>query len=152
MIGLLKELFSPESRQGAGAKPDRHQLAVAATALMVQLARVDNEEDDRELQAIVDSAVRSHDVSREEAQEILDDARSHADDATSIYEFTDRLNEQLDQEGKEAILESIWRVAFADGRIDKYEEHLIRRMAELLHLNHREYMQCRHRAEAQLSP
>jgi len=40
-------------------------------------------------------------------------------------------------------------VAFADGRIDKYEEHLIRRMADLLHLNHREYMQARHRAEEQ---
>ncbi len=45
------------------------------------------------------------------------------------------------------MLESIWRVALADGRIDKYEEQLIRRIADLLHLHHREYMQARHRAE-----
>ena len=151
MIDILKQLFAdsrPES--GPGRQPDRHQLAVAATALMVQLSRVDSEEDERELQTIVDCAVNAHEVTEDEARQILEDAQSHADEAVSIYEFTDRLNDQLDQEGKQQILESIWRVAFADGRIDKYEEHLIRRMADLLHLNHREYMQCRHRAEQSL--
>lgn len=148
MIDLLKQLFSSESQDtGTNQQPDRSKLAVAATALMVQLSRVDTDEDDRELQTIVDCAVSALKVTREEAQAILDDARTQANDATSLYEFTDRLNELLDQDGKQIILESIWRVAFADGRIDKYEEHLIRRMADLLHLNHREYMQCRHRAE-----
>ena len=114
---------------------------------MIQLSRVDQDEDERELQAIVDGAVKAHQVTQAEAEEILEDALSHADDATSLYEFTGQINEYLDQEGKQALLESIWRVAFADGRIDKYEEHLIRRMADLLHLNHREFMQARHRAQ-----
>ncbi|WP_297792275.1 TerB family tellurite resistance protein [uncultured Marinobacter sp.] len=145
MIERLKQLFAPteETRE----EPDRHSLAVAATALMVQLSRIDNNEDERELQTIVDCAVKAHEVTREEAGEILQDALSHADDATSLYEFTGQINEHLDQAAKQTLLESIWRVAFADGRIDKYEEHLIRRMADLLHLNHREYMQARHRAE-----
>lgn len=145
MIERLKMLFAgPEGNQ---PEPDSHQLAVAATALMVQLSRVDQHEDERELKAIVDGAVKAHQVSREEAEEILADALGHADDAVSMYEFTGLINEHLNQEDKQALLESIWRVAFADGRIDKYEEHLIRRMADLLHLNHREYMQARHRAE-----
>ncbi|MEX2476050.1 TerB family tellurite resistance protein [Marinobacter sp.] len=146
MIERLKQLFSPAEESGEA--PDPHSLAVAATALMVLLSRADNNEDDRELQTIVDCAVEAHEVSREEAQEILQDALSHADGATSLYEFTEQINEQLDQATKQSLLESIWRVAFADGRIDKYEEHLIRRMADLLHLNHREYMQARYRAEA----
>lgn len=150
MMDLLKQWLKPDRDPGQ-RPPDKHELAVAATALMVQLSRVDNNEDDRELQTIVDCAVRAHEVTEEEAQAILDDARSHASDATSLYEFTGKLNDRLDQEGKQVILESIWRVAFADGRIDKYEEHLIRRMADLLHLNHREYMQCRHRAEQTMS-
>lgn len=146
MIERLKQLFAPT--EGASrAAPDPHQLAIAATALMVQLSRVDNKEDERELQTIVDLAVEVHEVTREEAEDILQDALSHADDATSLYEFTGQINEHLDQAAKQSLLESIWRVAFADGRIDKYEEHLIRRMADLLHLNHREYMQARHRAE-----
>ncbi|MBW4933639.1 tellurite resistance TerB family protein [Marinobacter sp. F4206] len=146
MIDQLKKLFAaPEADQ---SEPDPHQLAVAATALMVQLSRVDQNEDERELQTIVDCAVTAHQVTREEAEAILKDALDHAEDATSMYEFTGQINEHLDQNAKQALLESIWRVAFADGRIDKYEEHLIRRMADLLHLNHREYMQARHRAES----
>ncbi|MGF2735223.1 TerB family tellurite resistance protein [Marinobacter sp. DUT-1] len=145
MIERLKKLFAvPESEP---VKPDAHQLAVAATALMVQLSRVDNDEDERELKTIVDCAVKAHQVTREEAEEILQDALAHAEDATSLYEFTGQINDHLDQDQKQTLLESIWHVALADGRIDKYEEHLIRRMADLLHLNHREYMQARHRAE-----
>lgn len=147
MIDKLRQMLFPES--GAKApEPDRHQLAVAATALMVQLSRVDSDEDERELQTIIDCAVQAHEVTGQEAREILDDALAHADDATSMYEFTGQLNAQLSQASKQLLLESIWRVALADGRIDKYEEHLIRRVADLLHLNQREFVQARHRAEA----
>jgi len=146
MIESLKKLFgAPET---AHHKPDAHQLAIAATALMVQLSRVDHDEDERELQAIVDCAIKAHQVTREEAEAILADALAQAEDATSLYEFTGQINEHLDQEGKQSLLESIWHVALADDRIDKYEEHLIRRMADLLHLNHREFIQARHKAES----
>ncbi|SHK40066.1 Uncharacterized conserved protein, tellurite resistance protein B (TerB) family [Marinobacter antarcticus] len=146
MIKSLKKLFSaPETEHD---KPDARDLAIAATALMVQLSRVDNDEDERELQAIVDCSIKAHQVTREEAEEILSHALDHAEDATSLYEFTGQLNEYLDQEGKQLLLESIWHVALADDRVDKYEEHLIRRMADLLHLNHREFIQARHKAES----
>ena len=83
MIERLKKLFAaPEAER---EKPDNHQLTVAATALMVQLSRVDQDEDERELQAIVDGAVKAHQVTQAEAEEILEDALSHADDATSLY-------------------------------------------------------------------
>ncbi|PHQ16422.1 tellurite resistance TerB family protein [Marinobacter profundi] len=146
MIERLKKLFAAPGEHRA--RPAPHELAVAATALMVQLSRVDHDEDEQELRTIVDCAVKAHAVTHEEAQEILQDALAHADDATSLYQFTGQLNDSLDQPQKQQLLEHIWQVAFADGRIDKYEEHLIRRMADLLHLNHREYMQARHRAEA----
>lgn len=145
--GLRQLLFPDTGTAGGNPDPDRHQLAVAATTLMVQLARVDNQEDDRELETIINCAVRVHEVTEDEARQILDDALSHADDATSLYQFTGVLNEQLSQDSKQAVLQSIWHVALADGRVDKYEEHLIRRIADLLHLNHREFMQARHRAE-----
>jgi len=147
MIDLLKQLFSNEN-PGDQPAPGSHDLALAATALMVQLSRVDSHEDEQELETILRCAGSTLGVSPDEARELLEDARAQAEDAVSLYEFTGLLNDSLDQQGKLEILEDIWRVAYADGRIDKYEEHLIRRMADLLHLNHREYMQCRHRAEA----
>ncbi|MDO6440746.1 TerB family tellurite resistance protein [Marinobacter sp. 2_MG-2023] len=146
MIESLKKLFSAPKTEHH--EFDAHQLAVAATALMVQLSRVDHHEDERELKAIVECAIKAHQVTREEAEEILNDALAHAEDATSLYEFTGQINEHLDQEGKQSLLENIWQVALADDRVDKYEEHLIRRMADLLHLNHREFIQARHKAES----
>src|SRR5699024_11096032 len=95
-----------------------------------------------------EAAIKAHGVSRKEAEDILADALSQADDATSLYEFTGQINEHVNQERKQALLESIWMVALADERVDKYEEHLIRRIADLLHLNHREFVQARHRAES----
>ena len=146
MIESLKKLFSaPETEHH---KPNERDIAIAATALMVQLSQVDNDEDERELQAIIDCAVKVHQLTREEAKEILNQALAQAQDATSLYEFTGQINEVLDQDGKQALLESIWRVALADDRIDKYEEHLIRRIADLMHLNHREFILARHRAES----
>ncbi|WP_298447925.1 TerB family tellurite resistance protein [uncultured Marinobacter sp.] len=146
MIESLKKLFSaPETEH---RKPDEHQLAIAATALMVQLSQVDNEQDERELQAIIDCAIKAHNLTRKEAEDILKAALNQAEDATSLYEFTGQINEALDQDAKQSLLENIWHVALADDRIDKYEEHLIRRIADLLHLNHREFMQARHRAES----
>ncbi|MGO3295441.1 MAG: TerB family tellurite resistance protein [Marinobacter sp.] len=146
MIESLKKLFSaPETEHH---KPNERDIAIAATALMVQLSQVDNDEDERELQAIIDCAVKVHQLTREEAKEILDQALAQAQDATSLYEFTGQINEVLDQDGKQALLESIWRVALSDDRIDKYEEHLIRRIADLMHLNHREFILARHRAES----
>ncbi|MGO1658993.1 MAG: TerB family tellurite resistance protein [Marinobacter sp.] len=146
MIESLKKLFSTAETEHH--KPDAHHIAVAATALMVQLAQVDSDQDERELQAIIDCSVKVHNLSREEAKEILDQAMTQAQSATSLYEFTGQINEVLDQEDKQALLEDIWRVALADDRIDKYEEHLVRRIADLMHLNHREFMQARHRAES----
>lgn len=147
MIESLKKLFSaPETEH---QKPDARQLAVAATALMVQLSQVDNDEDERELQAIIDCAVKVHHLSPEDAKDILDQALAQAQDATSLYEFTGQINECLDQDAKQTLLESIWRVALADDRVDKYEEHLIRRIADLIHLNHREFILARHRAESE---
>lgn len=146
MLESLKNLFSASETEQR--QPEGRQLAVAATALMIQLSRVDNDQDERELQAIIDCAVKVHQLTREEAEEILSHALDQAEDATSLYEFTKQINDFLDQDGKQALLESIWHVALADDRIDKYEEHLIRRIADLLHLNHREFMQARHRAES----
>lgn len=146
MIESLKKLFS--TAEAEPQKPDDHHIAIAATALMVQLAQVDNDQDERELQAIIDCAVRVHNLSREEASEILDQAMAQAQSATSLYEFTGQINEVLDQENKQALLANIWRVALADEQIDKYEEHLIRRIADLMHLNHREFILARHRAES----
>ena len=72
--------------------------------------------------------------------------------SVSLYEFTSRLNEELSPEEKADTVEMLWRVAFADGRLDKYEEHLIRKAADLLHVPHRRFIRAKLKAERDLPP
>ena len=80
----------------------------------------------------------------EATADLLESASARADDAVSLFEFTRRLNERLDETQKLRVLEMMWRVAHADGRIDKHEEHLLRRVADLLHLTHADFVRLRH--------
>lgn len=150
MIERLKDFFQTAftgDNNGQNRRPPQERLALAATALMIQLARVDNDEDPRELETIMRLAREVHGLSDADSQELLRVAQNEADSATSLYEFTGYLSDHLNHDEKQALLTDIWSVALADEHIDKYEEHLIRRIADLLHLNHREYIQCRLQAE-----
>ncbi len=148
---FLQQTFAlPQRGPGDGAS-DQEKLALAATALMVQLARVDQDEDPRELETIVDRACRVHGLDRHDARQLMSIAQTHADQATSLYEFTGYINDHLGQDDKKSLLVDVWSVAMADGHVDKYEEHMIRRIADLLHLNHREFIECRLAAEGRRS-
>lgn len=144
---FLQHTFALPQRTPGDAPSDQEKLALAATALMVQLARVDQDEDPRELETIVDRACRVHGLKKDEARQLTRMAQAQADKATSLYEFTGYINEQLGQEDKKRLLVDVWSVAMADEQVDKFEEHMIRRIAELLHLNHREFIECRLAAE-----
>ena len=74
------------------------------------------------------------------------------EEAVSLYEFTNRLNDELTPEDKTGIVEMLWRVAFADGRIDKYEEHLVRKAADLLYVPHRRFIRAKLKAGRDPTP
>lgn len=152
MIDRLKRFLETHlapAQGGSSEAANRHQLAVAATALMLQLAHVDNQEDEEEIELILALAGRVHDLTRDEQQELLGIARDRALDATSMYEFTRVINDFCDHEQRLELVISLWQVALADQQIHKYEEHLIRRVADLLYLTPAEFVQCRLRAEKQ---
>ena len=69
---------------------------------------------------------------------LLTQARTRADSAVSLHEFTHRLNRELPANEKLGIVEMLWQVSHADGRIDKHEEQLIQRIAGLLHISDRD--------------
>ena len=86
------------------------------------------------------------DLSADETRDLLARAEERADDATSLYEFTRFINDRLDHGQKAHIVELLWRVAYADGDLDKYEEHLVRRIADLIHVPHSVFIRMKHRA------
>ncbi len=151
MLKQLKSLFQTAIAE-ASAGDEAHaahgrQLAVAA--LLVEVIRADHQMSPAETAAVRTSLNQVFDLSRSELDTLLADGEVQARDATSLYEFTSTVNQSFEHDEKVELMEMLWQVAYADGNLDKHEAHLLRRLADLLHIRHREYIAAKLKAEGQ---
>ena len=110
------------------------------------MAEADYADDPEETRAILAALEKELNLKRNEVQPLLERARAETAGATDLFPYTHLLNQRLDHDQKCAILTSMWRVAFADGNIDKYEELLIRRAYDLLRLDHADFIAAKQAA------
>ena len=134
MLSRLREFLdasaSPANRQDPAA---RVRLAVAA--LLVELARADHDEQAVEHDAIAGLIARYFHLDRAGADELLAEARSAVDGSVSLREFTAPLHQELAYADKQRIIGMLWDVALEDRTLDKYEDYLIGKVAELLYVS-----------------
>lgn len=146
MISRLQSFFRDRLDPDNGHDPV-HRRNLAAAALLIEVARADFEYEEAEQQAIADVLTRTLDLSTAEVEEIVELAQEESREATSLHQFTRLVHDSHSLDEKKRLMTALWQVAYADGRIDKYEEQLLRRIAELLHLRHPEFIQAKHAAE-----
>lgn len=140
---MLEQAFGNKTAEDAGA--DRHALELATAVLLVEIARADYAEDLVEDEAIRE-LLRGHlDLDDEEIALLVVDARSEADHAASLQEFTRKLHEALTSQEKLDVIEMLWRVALADRHLDKHEDHLVRKIAGLLYVSHSDLIRIRNK-------
>jgi len=120
-----------DARQAAA---DSLNLAIAA--LLVEVLRADYEVADAERRQVVNSLRSLLGLGDEEGAALLQLAERQIEQSHDLYQFTSRINRSFSPAKKELLIEQLWRVARADARIHKYEEYLIRRIADLLYVSH----------------
>lgn len=125
-----------------------YQLATAA--LLVEMARADYDVKQEERLSVTAAIQKAFGLSATETDELVRLAELEAEHATSLYEFTSLINTHFSAEQKRRVVELLWRVAFADGHLDKYEEHLVRKVADLIYVPHRTFIQAKHHVKNQL--
>ena len=125
-----------------------HALRVATALLLIEVAKADYAEDLAEDEAVLRSLRQFFALDYEAAALLLDEARSTADRAVELQQFTRRLHEQLSAAEKQRVVEMLWQVALADSRLDKHEDHLVRRIAELLYVSHSDLIRIRNRVRS----
>ena len=149
MIDFLKTFFdqklSPASTDDEDQKLKAYELAGAA--LMVELMHTDHQLDARETEEFIKVLRETFQLDTEEVDEIVSLAQEQADHATSLYEFTRLINDNYSYDEKVQLIENLWRLAFADEKLDKYEEGLIRRVADLIHVSHGDFIQAKLRVK-----
>jgi uncharacterized tellurite resistance protein B-like protein len=145
MLSRLHQFLESARSPAAQADPAaRVRLAVAA--LLVELARADHDEQAVEHAAITGLIARHFRLDTAAAGELLAEARSTVDDAVSLREFTAPLHEELSYPDKLSIIAMLWDVALEDLTLDKYEEYLIGKVAELLYVSRGDVVRLRYEA------
>jgi uncharacterized tellurite resistance protein B-like protein len=119
------------------------KLDLASAALLVEVMRSDHHMDTRETEEILDVLRSCLDVSEQDLTDILTLAQAEARQATSLYEFTRLINDGYDYEQKLILVRNLWRVAYADKALDKYEDHLIRKIADLIYISHSDFIRMK---------
>ena len=125
-----------------------HGYQLATAALLVEMSKADAEVKEEERTAITSAVQRAFRLSSAQTDELMRLAEEEAEKATSLYEFTRLINEHFSPQQKAHVVELLWQVAFADGDVDKYEEHLVRKIANLIYVPHRAFIQAKHKVQA----
>lgn len=148
MIDTIKRFF--DDNLGAPAEEDaehrEHRLRLASAALLMELMQTDRHIDETETRAFNAVLQRTFDLDSAALAEIAELAESESRQATSLYEFTSLVNESYSYDDKTQLIENMWRVAYADGVLDKYEEQLIRKTADLIYVEHRDFIRRKQQA------
>jgi uncharacterized tellurite resistance protein B-like protein len=137
ILSQLKKIFGGEPPV-AGMLENRDALELATAALLIEMCRSDFSESAAEQLAVRQLLQRRFALKDAELDQLIADASRRADTAVSLHEFTHRLNRELPEADKLALVEMLWRVSHADGHVDKHEEYLILRIAGLLHISDRD--------------
>ncbi|MCQ4322269.1 TerB family tellurite resistance protein [Stutzerimonas stutzeri] len=139
MLKTLKALFD-RSEDNNYTLPG---IEVAAAALLIEVGRADYESEPEEQKAIIEAIRQSSGLDDTELASLVAAAQESAERSTSLYEFTSLINAHYSMADRVVLIEALWRVAAADGDIHKYEDHLIRRIAELLYVPHSEFIRTK---------
>lgn len=141
MIKVLKALFEPNPAVSAAEL--EHRLHLVAAAMLVETARADFAQGLEEQATMQQLLCTTLGLGRDEVADLIEAAGREVDDSTSLYEFTRVINDHFSAQQKLALIGDMWKVAYADGNLDKYEEHLIRRVAELIYVPHSDYIRVK---------
>jgi uncharacterized tellurite resistance protein B-like protein len=155
MIQAIRRFFDANILGSANA--DDHQiqqgaLRLATAALLVEMTRADAVVKAEERVA-VDQALRElFEIDETQVRDLVTLAEQEVVESSSLFQFTNLIDKQFSYEQKVSVVEMMWRVAFSDTCKDQYEEYLVRKVADLLHVAHRDFIRARHRVEDQLGP
>lgn len=146
MKSFIKQIFSLEEVEPTTVSS--HQIQLATATLLIEVSKADFSQDEDELKRIRTLLKQHFSLSSAEVESLMSLAQDHSDQSVSLQHITKDLLDLLDAEARIQVIQMMWHVVFADGEKDRYEEHIIRRTADLLYVSHSDFIKARHQAEA----
>ena len=142
----LKISEAVQATEGESGTDRDAALRLYTATLMVEIARADHEFSEDEFETLLTLISRHFGLSAEDATQLANEATEVAEDAVSAHEFTKELHGHLSEKEKADVVSLLWQVAYADGRLDKYEDSLVLKISDLLYVSRGKVMQLKHDA------
>ena len=145
MLRAIQRFFDSRIDPGHSdvRKADEHRLQVATGALLVEMMRADLEVTEKERAVVVAALQGKFKLTPEETHELFVLAESEADESIDHYQFTSLIKNGYSREQKRKVVEYLWAVAYADANVDKGEEYMVRKIANLVGVSHEEYIEVK---------
>ena len=147
MVDFFNFLKSKKPEESGELLPNPIEMATAV--LLIEMARADFDQAENE-NAVIRQLLKGHfDLNNEQTHDLFCEAMTVADDAVSLHEYTHALHKTLTQEAKEEIIEMLWRLAMSDDNLDKHEDYLVRKIADLLYVSNSIVLKMRHKVTSE---
>ena len=150
MINYFKRFFDQHMSIETTAQDSEERIRIASAALMIEVARADFELESSELERIEELLKSTLNLDESELVELVELAKQENKDSTSLHSFTKLIHELYSETQKLQLFENLWHVAYANGELDKYEEYVLRKVADLIYLPHQHFIQSKHKVLKEL--
>lgn len=145
-IQVIETISLPVEAQASSEDRER-ALRMATAVLMLDVARADHVFEESEFDRALKLIEVHFGLTPEEAAELVNEAGDKAEDLVSVHEFTQLLHQHLNEQEKAHIIALLWQIAYADGRLDKYEDSLVLKISDLLHVRRGRVMRLKYDAQ-----
>lgn len=148
MLKTLKDLFDNALSPGMNlpSRSGEHSLQLATAVLLVEVMRADTELGEAERDVAIAALREKFGLADDEVERLLELAHTTAAESWDFHRFTSEINRRCDMSRRVRIIEYMWQVALADGRLCAHENHLMRKIADLLYVGHGDYVAAKARA------
>ena len=145
MLKKIKEYISDLGNESSEIpnkeQKDKEIINNACAALLIEIALADKVFNEEELISMKQTLNKVYEVDEKDIEELINESKKKVSESTSLYEYTRLINDLCNYEDKIRLISNLWSIAFADQHLDKYEEYLIRKISDLLHVSHKDFIQ-----------
>ena len=151
MLHKIKRFFD-NNLIGNTSVSNEHAVRLAMASLMIEVAESDYHDAPEEHEALLNIVKNSFDLTDTETNEIIELAREEHAESIDYFQFTSLINQHYSAAQRIELVEQLWQIAFADHKLDKHEEHVIRRIADLIHVSHSDFMKTKLKVQNSVQP
>ena len=153
MLESLKRVFQAASGEGAPVerKDSDEELRLATCALLVEAAMADDDLSPEEFQKIVEVLKDRFDLSDPAVNDLIEAAREEHARSTDVWSFARQVNQTLTREQKFDVMEMVWKVIYADGTLDKFEDYVAKKLHRLLKIDHQTFIALKLKVKGEMA-